>query len=160
MVEAVGNPYAVSVTAGAELTLPAYTAPLERRLMSAAVDGGLVLAAWLGAVTAAAAVAGPALRSFNLPLLGAAAAGSLLLSAVLFQLLFFTLSDSTPGMRWARIGLCTFGDSNPTRRAMRGRIVSSLLAASPLGLGLAWAFMDNDRLGWHDRMSRMYQRAY
>ena len=160
MVEAIGNPYALPVAAHAEFTLPAYTAPLERRLMSAAVDGALIAAAWLGAATAAAALAGPALRSLSLPLLGGAAAGSLLLSAVLFQLLFFTLSDCTPGMRWARIGLCTFGDSNPTRRAMRGRIVSALLAACPLGLGLAWAFMDNDRLGWHDRMSRMYQRAY
>ena len=89
-----------------------------------------------------------------------AASGSLLLAAVLFQVLFFTLSESTPGMRWARIGLCTFGDGNPTRRAMRRRVFSTLLAACPLGLGLAWVWMDNDGLGWHDRMSRMYQRAY
>ncbi len=160
MVEPVGHSWTVPADAQAELTLPAYAAPLERRLMSAAVDGALIGAGWLSAAAAAAAVAGPALRSFSLPLLGAAAAGSLLLSAVLFQLLFFTLSDCTPGMRWARIGLCTFGDSNPSRGAMRGRIVSAFLAACPLGLGLAWAFMDNDGLGWHDRMSRMYQRAY
>ena len=25
---------------------------------------------------------------------------------------------------------------------------------------VAWALLDEDRLGWHDRMSRMYQRAY
>ncbi len=164
VVEPLGSPWAnswsVPVEAQSELTLPAYTAPLERRLMSAAVDATLVAAGWLCAAAAAAAVAGPGLRSFSLPLLGAAAAASLLLSAVLFQLLFFTLSGSTPGMRWARIGLCTFGDSNPTRNAMRARVLSNLLAVCPLGLGLAWAFMDNDGLGWHDRMSRMYQRAY
>ena len=155
-----GNAWSVPAEAQSELTLPAYTAPLERRLMSAAVDAALIAAGWLGAVAVAAAVAGPDLRTVPLPLLGAAAVGSLLLSAVLFQLLFFTLSGNTPGMRWARIGFCTFGDSNPTRGAMRARIVSNLLAACPLGLGLAWAFMDNDGLGWHDRMSRMYQRAY
>jgi len=25
---------------------------------------------------------------------------------------------------------------------------------------LAWSFLDDEGLGWHDRMSRMYQRAY
>ena len=27
-------------------------------------------------------------------------------------------------------------------------------------LGLVWMLLDSDRLGWHDRMSRMYPRAY
>ncbi len=160
MVEPFHAPYLAPLEAGMQLTLPPHTASVERRLMSAAVDGTLVAAGWLGAVGVAAELGGPALRSLSLPLLGVAVAGSLALFGILYQVLFFTLSDATPGMRWARIGLCTFGDSNPTRRAMRRRIVSSLLAACPLGLGLAWIFMDNDRMGWHDRMSRMYQRAY
>ena len=63
-------------------------------------------------------------------------------------------------MRYARIALCTFGDGNPTRSAMRRRIVSTVMAACPLGLGLAWVLLDSEKLGWHDRMSRMYQRAY
>jgi hypothetical protein len=79
---------------------------------------------------------------------------------VLYQMLFFSFAEATPGMRYARIGLCTFSDQNPTRKAMRRRVLATLLAASPLGIGLAWAFMDEQRLGWHDRMSRMYQRAY
>ena len=148
------------VEAQAELTLMPQTASLERRLMSAAVDACLVGVAWLGAVAAVAEVCGAALRALALPLVAGAALGSLGVFAVLYQVLFFTLADSTPGMRWARIGLCTFGDRNPTRRAMRRRILSTLLAACPLGLGLAWVWMDNDRMGWHDRMSRMYQRAY
>ena len=79
---------------------------------------------------------------------------------LLYQLLFFTLSDSTPGMRYARIAFCTFTDENPTRSAMRRRIFATLLAAFPLGLGLLWAMLDEDTLGWHDRISRMYQRSY
>ena len=43
---------------------------------------------------------------------------------------------------------------------MRRRVFATVLAACPLGLGLLWMWMDDDRLGWHDRMSRMYQRAY
>ncbi len=79
---------------------------------------------------------------------------------LLYQLLFFTFSDATPGMRYARIGLCTFSDDNPTRSAMRRRILAVLLSACPLGIGFLWAWLDDDGLGWHDRISRMYQRSY
>ena len=148
------------IEAQAQITLPPQTASLERRLMSATVDACWIGAAWLGAAAVVADLCGAGLRALSLPMLASASLGSLGLFAVLYQVLFFSLADSTPGMRWARIGLCTFGDRNPTRRAMRRRIVSTLLAACPLGLGLAWVWMDNDRMGWHDRMSRMYQRAY
>jgi uncharacterized RDD family membrane protein YckC len=79
---------------------------------------------------------------------------------LLYQLLFFTLSEATPGMRYARIALCTFNDDNPTRAAMRRRIFAIVLAACPLGIGFLWAWLDEDGLGWHDRISRMYQRSY
>jgi hypothetical protein len=79
---------------------------------------------------------------------------------LLYHLLFFTLSDSTPGMRYARIGLCTFGDENPTRSAMRRRLFAMILSACPVGIGFLWACLDDERLGWHDRISRMYQRSY
>jgi hypothetical protein len=63
-------------------------------------------------------------------------------------------------MRCARIALCTFADENPTRPAMRRRILAILLSACPLGLGFLWAAIDEDRLAWHDLISRMYQRSY
>ncbi|MGI4827591.1 MAG: RDD family protein [Janthinobacterium lividum] len=148
------------VDAQTQITLPPDTAPIERRLMSAAVDGCLIGAAWLGFAAAVVYTCGAGIGALTVPMLAAATVASLGLFTVLYQMLFFTLSESTPGMRWARIGLCTFGDGNPTRRAMRRRIFSTLLAACPLGLGLAWVWMDNDGMGWHDRMSRMYQRAY
>ena len=79
---------------------------------------------------------------------------------LLYQALFFTFSESTPGMRCARIALCTFDDENPTRGAMRRRNLAVLLSACPLGLGLLWAAFDEDRLTWHDRLTRTYQRIY
>jgi hypothetical protein len=63
-------------------------------------------------------------------------------------------------MRCARIALCTFDDENPDRRALRHRIAAACLAALPLGLGFFWALLDEDHLGWHDRMTRTYQRSY
>ena len=79
---------------------------------------------------------------------------------LLYQYLFFKYAEGTPGMRYAKIALCTFDDENPTRKAMCRRVLFLLLSAAPLGLGFAWAWFDPDRLSWHDRMSRIYQRSY
>jgi uncharacterized RDD family membrane protein YckC len=79
---------------------------------------------------------------------------------LLYQYLFFKYAEGTPGMRYAKIALCTFEDENPTRNAMCRRVFFMLLSAAPLGLGFAWAWFDPDRLAWHDRLSRIYQRTY
>ena len=142
------------------LSLPLHTASVERRLMAAAVDLMCIGCGWLAALTCAVEVAGAQLQALSLPLAAISGLGALALFTVVYQVLFFSLAEGTPGMRYARIALCTFGDGNPSRRAMRRRVVSTVLAACPLGLGLAWTLLDNDGLGWHDRMSRMYQRAY
>jgi uncharacterized RDD family membrane protein YckC len=139
------------------LALPPQTAPLELRAMAALVDGALVFGGLLAFAAIFAKVAGqvPA----GVP--AAIAAGStFVVFYVLYHLLFFSLSDQTPGMRYARIGLCTFADENPTRKQMRRRILAQAVAVCPLGLGVLWALLDDDGLGWHDRISRMYQRAY
>lgn len=137
--------------------LPPQTAPLQLRFMSAMVDGIFVAAAALAFVAAYARAGG------TIPL-GTPAVLSVLailtVIHVLYQLLFFTFSDETPGMRYARIGLCTFTDENPTRKDMRRRIFAQFIAVCPLGIGLLWILLDDDALGWHDRISRMYQRAY
>jgi uncharacterized RDD family membrane protein YckC len=90
----------------------------------------------------------------------AGAGASLFVMWVLFQYLFFSLSAATPGMRYAKIALCTFDDENPSRHVMRVRIAALLLSALPLGLGFLWIFFDEDGLSWHDRITQTYQRSY
>ncbi len=137
--------------------LPPQTAPLQLRIMATLVDG-LVLA---GALMVFVAVAAHFAQRFPSGITAAtSAAGAFAIFFPLYQLLFFTLSDQTPGMRYARIGLCTFTDENPSRAAIRRRILAQLVALCPFGLGILWALLDEDGLGWHDRISRMYQRAY
>ncbi len=133
------------------------TAALSLRVMAALVDGCLIAAAYVmfGTVFVYETAALPGLVSA-----GVGSAGLLVSLYLLYQMLFFTLAEATPGMRYARIGLCAFADENPTRAALRRRVPAVLLAACPLGLGLLWACLDEDRLGWHDRISRMYQREY
>ena len=137
------------------------TAAFSLRLMAACVDGCIIVAAVLAFIAVFAFTAGK-LPGGPMTLQTAAIGilGTLAVLTLLYQLLFFTLSEATPGMRYARIALCTFRDDNPTRKAMRRRIFAILLAACPLGIGFLWAWLDEDGLGWHDRISRMYQRSY
>lgn len=137
--------------------LPPQTAPLQLRVMSAMVDGILVAGGSLAFIAAYARAGGEIPMGMSAVL---SVLGILMVVHVLYQLLFFTFSDETPGMRYARIGLCTFTDENPTRADMRRRILAQFVAVCPLGLGLLWILLDDDALGWHDRISRMYQRAY
>lgn len=134
-----------------------HVASLEDRAMAAMADCAWTLCAFLlfSAVFALSSTVLPHGRS---ALIGAVAA--LLVMALLYQLLFFSLTDATPGMRYAKIALCTFDDENPSRSVLRGRIAALLLSALPLGLGFLWAVFDEDSLGWHDRITRTYQRSY
>jgi len=143
--------------------VPIQVAPLSLRLMSAAVDVCIVLAAFL-AFTAVAVLTATHLQPgdmhISLPTAAISSAGTIVLLGLIYQLLFFTFSNATPGMRYARIGLCTFSDENPSRSAMRRRIFALALSSASLGLGVFWVMLDDERLGWHDRISRMYQRSY
>jgi hypothetical protein len=143
-----------------QLDQQVYAAPVPRRVLSATIDALCVGAGLAGFSAVVVKIAGEALRAAPRPLLGGAAAATFVFFAVIYQLLFFTLNDATPGMRAARLAFCTFRETSPSRKAIRRRLVSTALAACPLGLGLVWMLLDGDRLGWHDRMSRMYPRAY
>jgi uncharacterized RDD family membrane protein YckC len=136
---------------------PLQPAPLEDRVMAGIFDLALIVAAFalfvlvFVACTAHPPTGKPALLAAGLALGG---------FALLYQYLFFKYAEGTPGMRYAKIALCTFEDENPTRKATCRRVFFMLLSAAPLGLGFAWAWFDPDRLGWHDRISRIYQRSY
>jgi hypothetical protein len=39
------------------------------------------------------------------------------------------------------------------------RAAASALSAFSIGLGYAWALVDEDRLGWHDRISQTHLRV-
>lgn len=133
------------------------TAPLEDRMMAAIFDLALIVAAFaifvlvFVACTAHPPTGKPALLGAGLVLAG---------FWLLYQYLFFKYAEGTPGMRYAKIALCTFDDENPTRKAMCRRVLFLLLSAAPIGLGFAWALFDPDRLTWHDRISRIYPRSY
>jgi uncharacterized RDD family membrane protein YckC len=140
--------------------LPAQSSALEPagagwRLMAIVMDSTLVAAA---AVAAGSEVLHkmPTLPSLRVTEIGAAAI--LVVFAALYQMLFFTLGTATPGMKYAHLQLCTFEGYLPTRAQRSARLLAMLLSVLPAALGLAWALFDEDRLSWHDRLSRTYLR--
>ena len=130
-------------------------ASFGRRLLATVVDGALITGAFLGAAMTAMNYMDqlPPLRVLEV---GAASAFAFV--ALLYQLIFFTLGESTPGMKYARVSLCTFDDQSPTRSQVRRRLAALLLSVVPVGLGVAWAIFDDGHLMWHDRLSRTYLR--
>ncbi len=132
-----------------------HLAPLELRLMAAAVDIALTL---ILVCAAAFSMSGhlehaPALKFAEM----SAIAGFILMSLA-YQAFFLLTAGTTPGMKYAGIALCTFDDEYPTRMQLRDRLVALLISLLPVGLGVAWAIFDEDHLSWHDRLSRTYHR--
>jgi uncharacterized RDD family membrane protein YckC len=147
----------------ADVSIPAaeaelLVAPISDRLLAGVVDGALVTLAYLAAaVVVIASTAHPPTGRIALIASGC----GLLLFGLLYQFLFLSFAEEgTPGMRYARIALCTFDDDNPSAQQMQMRIPAMLFSVLPAGLGLLWAVFDGDHLGWHDRLTRTYQRKY
>jgi uncharacterized RDD family membrane protein YckC len=127
-----------------------------RRLTAALVDGVFIAGACLALALAAASKIGhPAARIVEL-----GAVSALVLIGLIYQAVFLILAGTTPGMRCARISLCTFDGQIPTPAQLRRRLGALVLSVLPLGLGIAWVLFDEDRLCWHDRLSRTYLRKY
>lgn len=131
-------------------------ASLSRRILAGVVDATLVVGASLAAAALAANNASqlPGLRNVEIGSLVA-----LLVAAAAYKVLFFTLARATPGMKYARLALCTFDGGVPTRAQRYARLAALLLSILPVGLGFAWAIFDDQHLTWHDRITRTYLRV-
>lgn len=136
-----------------ELELPLRPAPPAHRLVSGLLDAGIVAAALVVFVFSFSKIASASLP-FRAGLLVLAAVGTIFW--LIFQYVFLVYGTSTPGMRAAQLELFTFDGSRASRQARRSRALASALSALSVGLGFAWAMVDEDTLGWHDRISRTY----
>jgi uncharacterized RDD family membrane protein YckC len=78
---------------------------------------------------------------------------------LVFQYLFLIYGRRTPGMKLAQLELCTFAGKPAPQFARQSRALASALSGFAIGLGYFWAFIDEDRLGWHDRISQTCLRS-
>jgi uncharacterized RDD family membrane protein YckC len=149
------EPEVAAETDPASKSLP--VAPFGVRIMAGVVDCALILASFVSLGFLAA-------RNVEHPPTGKAAeiAGflALILIGLVYYAFFFSLRISTPGMKYAGIGLCTFDDHVPTRPQLRRRLGAMVLSMIPVGLGVVWSIFDEDHLSWHDRYSQTYLRKH
>ena len=133
--------------------IPLQSARLSRRMMAAAIDAIVVLAA----CTLFAYVFFRITRQIP-PLAPALGMGAILAGIFWagYQFLALVFTATTPGLRLARLELHRFDGSPVPRNLRRWRVVASVLSAASLGLGHAWCFLDEDQLCWHDRITRTY----
>jgi uncharacterized RDD family membrane protein YckC len=77
---------------------------------------------------------------------------------LMFQYIFLVYRRATPGMNFVQLELCTFEGKETTMFERQCRAAASALSGFSMGLGYAWALVDEDRMGWHDRISRTHVR--
>jgi len=135
------------------IDIPLQSAPLARRILSAAIDDIIIAAAC--SLFAFIFWKMTAIRPPRFQLAGLAGGLSVLFWAV-YQYLLVVYAGTTPGLRVARLELACFDGSPAGRGLRRWRVLASFLSALSLGMGYAWVFLDEDSLCWHDRITHTY----
>jgi uncharacterized RDD family membrane protein YckC len=139
-----------------DLELGPQPAPLGQRMMAGAIDGAIVLAAAAIFNVTFSQLAEENLHS-RMALLCAVAVGCVLWT--LYQYTFLVHGNGTPGMQVAHLRLANFDGKPVSSFNRRCRAVASALSGFSLGLGFLWALVDEDQLGWHDRMTKTLIRS-
>ncbi len=138
-----------------ELDVIPRAAPLRQRAVAGLVDAAIVLTA-SGIFALTFLELAEETPQSRLTMVCVLAVGGVFWLA--FQYLFLTYGGRTPGMKLAQLELCTFEGKPAPLFARQCRALASALSGFAIGLGYFWAFVDEDRLGWHDRISQTHLR--
>ena len=129
------------------------TAPVQARLIAGVLDMAVVLVA-LGVFIGVFHRIGGDLET------GAESFRTIFF--VFLGLLFFYWTfylryiGETAGMTWMRLRVVTFDGRAPSTVQKWVRTAGTILSCCAAGLGFFWALADEEKLTWHDRMSRTY----
>jgi uncharacterized RDD family membrane protein YckC len=81
------------------------------------------------------------------------------LLALFYYSLWCLTGQDSAGMRWTSLRLVDFDGRAPDPRQRVYRMAGTCLSLCAAGLGLVWALADEERLTWHDHMSRTFPTA-
>ena len=126
-------------------------APLFDRAVAGAIDSVVSSAASALFLSVLFALARPGLKGLQF------FAFSTLVSCLcwtLYQYIFLVHRGQTLGMQFAQLEVKTFDGEPAWRSERRMRVLGLALSCASLGLGFLWSLIDEDRLGWHDRITR------
>lgn len=133
-----------------------HPAPMHQRLVAGLVDVAIVFIA-TGAFALTFLEAAEQVPHSSMTMLCILAAGGIFW--LVFQYIFLVYRRATPGMSFAGLELCTFEGKATTMFERQCRAAASALSGFSVGLGYLWALVDEDRVGWHDRISRTHVRS-
>ena len=83
-------------------------------------------------------------------------AGIAVVIAMFYRALWCLANGDTPGMRCTGLKLVDFDGRRPDREQRGLRQMASLLSVLSAGLGLVWALVDEEKLTWHDHISKTF----
>lgn len=156
------EPRAQTTTAAAapesEIYTDAPVAPPADRLLAAAFDTVIMLVAF--AIFSCVYVAlnlrfgDGVIETGRIAWLPYAVIGAAVL--VLYRGLCVFGNGDTPGTNWAGLTIVTFDGERPSRRDRLHRTVWALFSFVAVGLGLFWALVDEEKLTWHDLLSKTF----
>jgi len=86
--------------------------------------------------------------------------GILAVLALFYKLLFCVCGSDTPGMIWTQLRLLNFDGHIPDRDERVQRMFGSFLSYTVGGLGMVWALVDEEKLAWHDHISKTFPTPY
>ena len=78
------------------------------------------------------------------------------LIAFFYKFLWLLAEKDSPGMKWVNLRLVDFDNRPPTRSQRAWRLGGACLSVASAGLGLIWALADEEKLTWHDHLSKTF----
>jgi uncharacterized RDD family membrane protein YckC len=78
------------------------------------------------------------------------------LIALFYRVLFCIAETDTFGNQWAGLRLLNFDGRLPSSRERLYRTAGTFVSVIALGIGFAWALFDEERLSWHDYISKTF----
>jgi uncharacterized RDD family membrane protein YckC len=135
------------------IDVPLQQVSVSRRVVAAGIDSVIVLLAcgMFGYIFFQLTHTVPPVRTL-LSIGGA----TLFISWAVYQYLLLVYCGTTPGLRLARLQMNRFDETPAHRSLRRWRVLAAILSGASLGLGYLWSFLDEDRLCWHDRITKTH----
>ena len=131
----------------------ATVAPLQIRAVAGVLDLAMVVVA-LGAFLAVFHWLAGSLHPTNVGVRTLGIASFVLLA--FYWVFYVGHFAQTPGMMWSGLRLLNFHGQKPSGAQKAARALGLILSSAALGLGFAWSLADEEKLTWHDRMSRTF----
>jgi len=153
LVPAPQGPRTLKTQVEAVIYCDADVATPKHRAIAAALDGGMILIGF-GVFLFTFHLMGGMFRMnrqtvpFFIGVLGAL--------VMFYGMLWIWADRETLGMRWTGLRLIDFDGFPADRRDRVLRILGACMSFGAAGIGLLWALVDEEKLTWHDHMSKTF----